>query len=577
MMQLSATRIRLLLSTVGLLWTVVSMAQSSAPAWQVAISPGGTTPPLIRSVAADSADNVYLTGSFYGTATFGEHTLTSRGAEDVFVAKWNRTTNRFLWAQRAGGTERDIAVQLAIRGSSIYLTGSCQSHSYDFGGLALRNTSLTGNMQAYVAKLMDEGTSSRFSWVQPIGTGQAGGSALAVQGASVFVTGSYYGPLVFPGVTLRNASGPNLGTTDLYVVKLLDAGPSARLAWAQRAGGALGEGARAVAVAGNNVYVAGTFDSPVAYFGSTQLVNVKPGAGTTDAFVAKLTDEGTHGSFVWARQAGGWFHDCFNALAVRGSSVYVAGFFGTTVTLGPAGVARNAGTLDVVVAKLTDAGPTGEFTWVQTAGGCGYDEAQALVVQDNWIYVTGETSSTEAVFGKHTLQHELGANVFVTRLTDFGQASAFDWVQQAGGPGNSEVYALALSGKHIYVGGFMPSPGQLGNLTVRHEGNMFVAFLGSLTDAPAPVTSSATLALGLEVYPNPARSVLWVRVPPVPDAQSVTLTVLDAAGRVVQQQAAAVPASGQPESIDLTRIAPGMYLLRVQTKDLATSHRFVVE
>ena len=79
-------------------------------------SPGG--------IITDPAGNCYITGSFSGTAQIGPYSLTSKGAEDVFIAKYD-PSGQELWAKSAGGTGTDLGKDVAVhQNKSIYLTGT---------------------------------------------------------------------------------------------------------------------------------------------------------------------------------------------------------------------------------------------------------------------------------------------------------------------------------------------------------------------------------------------------------------------------------------------------------------------
>jgi len=52
-----------------------------------ATSPEETAYPNWSGIAVDSIGNIYVTGYFYVTATFGFTTLTSKGLSDAFVWK----------------------------------------------------------------------------------------------------------------------------------------------------------------------------------------------------------------------------------------------------------------------------------------------------------------------------------------------------------------------------------------------------------------------------------------------------------------------------------------------------------
>ena len=80
---------------------------------------------------------MYLAGVFANTVVLGGTTLTSRGGSDVFVAKFNPASNRFVWAQRAGGTGDDGATALVVSGTSVYVAGIFDSPAAVFGIIAI--------------------------------------------------------------------------------------------------------------------------------------------------------------------------------------------------------------------------------------------------------------------------------------------------------------------------------------------------------------------------------------------------------------------------------------------------------
>ena len=130
----------------------------------------------------------------------------------------------------------------------------------------------------------------------------------------------------------------------MFVAKLADAGSTGSFVWAQAAGDQGDDRATALTVNGTSMYVVGGFGSATVRFGSVTLANASANSGTSDTFVAKLTDAGPTGSFVWAQRAGGTDTDVATALAVSGTSVYVAGSFGSATAGFGAVTLANVGT-----------------------------------------------------------------------------------------------------------------------------------------------------------------------------------------------------------------------------------------
>jgi hypothetical protein len=156
-----------------------------------------------------------------------------------------------------------------------------------------------------------------------------------------------------------------------------------------------------LAVSGSNVYVAGVFASATASFGATTLNT----ASSNDVFVAKLTDAGSTGNFVWTKQVGGTDHDYTQSIAVSGSSLYLAGYYvSPTVSFGATTLTNRgaSGTADAFVTKLMDMGSTGNFVWAQQAGGGG-EAAHAIALSGATVYVAGAFDGATASFVSFTL------------------------------------------------------------------------------------------------------------------------------------------------------------------------------
>ncbi|WP_201981491.1 T9SS type A sorting domain-containing protein [Hymenobacter rubidus] len=541
---------------------------AQAPAWQsaqaVAVASGAATNPysVVTATAVDAAGNVFLAGQFTNTVALGGTTLTSLGSYDVFVAKFNPASNQFVWAQRAGGTGTDYVRALAVSGASLYVAGAFASATAGFGPTTLTNASASSSGDVFVAKLTDAGPTGSFAWAQRAGsTGDDIAYALALSGTSIYVAGAFAGATASFGPTTLTNAGPS-NSSDVFLAKLIDAGATSSFAWAQRAGGTDIDYANALAISGNNVYLAGTFAGATAGFGSITLTNAGAGAGTPDVFVAKLTDAGPTSSFAWAQRAGGTDYDVINALAVSGTSVYVAGGFGSSIAdFGPATLA-STGFLDVFVAKITDAGSTGSFVWARRAGGTQFDTAYALAVSGTGVYLTGTFGSPTAGFGSTTLTNADAttgfADTFVAKLTDVGSTGNFVWAQRAGGMGSDVATTMAVSGSSVYAAGYLDSPtASFGPAIItKPTANSFLGFLASLTDPTLTATTAAGPREPAALFPNPARHAATLRLPvgtaPAP------LTLSDALGRAVRRY----PAPTGPEAVlDLRGLPAGLYLL----------------
>ena len=67
----------------------------------------------VNGIIRDKTKNVYLTGSFSGTGEFGDKSLTSAGATDIYLAKYNSKWD-CEWVRKVGGGKYDVGKNVAL-------------------------------------------------------------------------------------------------------------------------------------------------------------------------------------------------------------------------------------------------------------------------------------------------------------------------------------------------------------------------------------------------------------------------------------------------------------------------------
>jgi hypothetical protein len=116
---------------------------------------GGTSTTMGRCVSADGQNNIYISGGFRGTVTFGNNTLTSSAGYDVFIVKCSADGTP-VWAKQAGGSgnERSHVIVTDSAGNS-YISGLFYSNSMNFGTISITSP-YASNL--FLAKYSPDGT-----------------------------------------------------------------------------------------------------------------------------------------------------------------------------------------------------------------------------------------------------------------------------------------------------------------------------------------------------------------------------------------------------------------------------------
>ena len=125
---------------------------------------GSSTHDFSGGIASFSDGSGIVTGSFTGTATFGEFTLTSQGSSDIYIAKLDDLGN-FLWVQQAGGTEGDGGDRIITHSDgSATIVGHFRGTA-DFGPYQLNSS---GDIDGFVAVIDADG-----NWVSALSTDES--------------------------------------------------------------------------------------------------------------------------------------------------------------------------------------------------------------------------------------------------------------------------------------------------------------------------------------------------------------------------------------------------------------------
>ncbi|MFH1320953.1 MAG: T9SS type A sorting domain-containing protein [Bacteroidota bacterium] len=276
-----------------------------------AVRAGSTTNDEGFGIKIDGIGNIYVTGYFTGTSSFGTNTLNSAGIQDMFLAKYN-TAGNVVWAKRAGNIGWDEGDALSVDAlGNIYVTGTFEWNVI-FG---TDNLFSSGYSDVFIARYDSAGNA-----IWGAGGGGAGwydsGLGIAVdESGNSYITGYYYGPATFGAYTLTL-----IGSYDMFLVKY-DA--SGNELWAKKGGGTGVNGDWGTGIGidmFDNCYVTGRMEA-TSTFGSVVLNST----GAEDVFVVKYDPAG---NAVWGKKAGGSGFDAGNAIVLDNSgNCYVTGIF----------------------------------------------------------------------------------------------------------------------------------------------------------------------------------------------------------------------------------------------------------
>lgn len=364
----------------GDVFVVKQNGQDGSVAWVKAI--GGTRGDIGYGIAVDGNGDVYTTGYFQSTVNLGGegNSLTSKGFADIFILKHSGENGDVIWSKSIGGTGFDGGFAISVDDNGhVYTTGTFNG-SVDLDGDGTPEVS-NGLSDAFVIK--QNASDGSVVWGRKIGgTGYDYGYGVTVDGSgNVYVTGEFQGAIDLNGdgtIDLRSA-----GETDGFIVKYNLSGD---VVWSRQIGGRGFDYSYDIAVdTRGDVYVTGSFDGSVDWFGNRNFTNSQ---GQDDVFVAKY--RGGDGSLVWVTPMGGTASEGGYAIALDSyGNVYTTGYFEGTVDFANNGnPVTNAGSSDIFVIQQNAS--NGKVNWVKTIGGTSVEVGVGIAVdREKNVFLTG--------------------------------------------------------------------------------------------------------------------------------------------------------------------------------------------
>jgi len=132
-----------------LIFTLNAFSQTPEWNWARIAGASGDFTDLGYGISTDFTGNIYVTGYFKDTATFGSYPLTSSGDSDIFVAKLDPNGN-WLWVKKAGSSGTDVGKGVSTdTNGNVYVTGYFQNTA-SFGSFDLVSF---GGKDIFVSKL----------------------------------------------------------------------------------------------------------------------------------------------------------------------------------------------------------------------------------------------------------------------------------------------------------------------------------------------------------------------------------------------------------------------------------------
>ncbi|QDG49533.1 hypothetical protein FIV42_01905 [Persicimonas caeni] len=330
---------------------------------------GGSAADMGHGLAVDSQNNIVLVGEFGDTADFGGGAVTSAGASDIFVAKFD-PNGAHLWSHHYGAAGEDGARAVAVDSQDRVLVTGLFVHAVDFGGGELATDSdHATDSDGFVLQL---DTGGGHLWSKSVGARapDVGRDIVVDSQDNIFIGGSFRAEIdLGDGVRL----GEN--TPDGFVTKWTADGD---FVWGQNFGDEFDDVTTGLAVdSQDNVIAVGYFNLRL-HFGNGNGLLAET---NNDEEIFVIRFDGSTGEFQWGEHYGGhWdngMEDRAHDVAVGPQdNISMVGTFEGRAYFGGLNH-RSRGGKDAFAAGFDS---EGDYLWSESYGGADEVRADAVAV-----------------------------------------------------------------------------------------------------------------------------------------------------------------------------------------------------
>ena len=317
---------------------------------------GGTEPDWGWGVVSDNYGYSYYTGTFSGTANFGNHTLISQGLNDVFIAKLDPSGN-YVWAISFGNTAQDRGQDITMDSQgNLYCTGEVT------GEVTLNGTTIgTSNIgNAFILKLDTSGTILNVESIEP-----ARSKGLHIESdkkGNIYVSGfllynSYVAGHLIAGPVTRNWADGFIAKLDTSLVTQ----------WVNTVDGSFANTGESIAISDNFIYMTGTYSYTCDFSGTSMTYN---GNGTNSATINAAADTYVaqydfDGNIQWVKGFGGNGGEYgYGIKTSKDDHIYFSGVFNDTVMFDTTQLIPEGGN-DIFICRLD---VDGNVVWAKQQG-----------------------------------------------------------------------------------------------------------------------------------------------------------------------------------------------------------------